>query len=161
MYDESDQVRDDPLPFLGQRNSGKWSTTDFYQQDALEQPVRRLDKTAIPPKNLETEQGERLEFKLYDGKTILRENYDKARAYLEKQPEVAVEQYPELLGAISWRMKVLDETAYMTAQTQQNTMRHFDRQMISKISAGEFPAPPEIKAYPTLAKAEEDILELS
>jgi hypothetical protein len=160
VYDESDQVRDDPLPFLGQRNSGKWSTTDFYQQDALEQPVRRLDKTAIPPKNLETEQGERLEFKLYDGKTILRENYDKARAYLEKQPEVAVEQYPELLGAISWRMKVLDETAYMTAQTQQNTMRHFDRQMISKISAGEFPAPPEIKAYPTLAKAEEDILEL-
>lgn len=105
VYDESDQVRDDPLAFLGQRKSGKWSTTDFYQQDALEQPIRHLNKVAIPPKNLETEQGEMLEFKLYNGKTILRENYDKARAYLEKQPEAAVEQYPELLGAVSWRRK--------------------------------------------------------
>ena len=160
VYDESDQVRDDPLAFLGQRKSGKWSTTDFYQQEALEQPVRHLDKAAIPPKNLETEQGKQLEFKLYNGKTILRENYDKARAYLEKQPEVAVERYPELLGAVSWRMKMLDETAYMAPQTQQNTMKHFDMQMINKISAGEFPAPPEINTYTTLAKTEENILEL-
>ncbi|PKO46352.1 MAG: hypothetical protein CVU29_05965 [Betaproteobacteria bacterium HGW-Betaproteobacteria-22] len=161
VYDESDQVRDDPLAFLGQRKSGKWSTTDFYQQDTLEQPVRHLDKVVIPPKAVETEQGEKLEFKLYNGKTILRENYDKARAYLEKQPSTAIEQYPELLGAVSWRMKMLAETAYMAPQTQQNTMRHFDMQMINKISAGEFPAPPEINAYPVLAKTQEAVLETS
>lgn len=54
---------------------------------------------------------------------------------------------------------MLAETAYMTAQTQQNTMRYFDMQIINRISAGEFLAPPEINAYLTSAKAEVDVLE--
>lgn len=147
VYDESDRRQKTPIEaLLNQPEGGKWSVTHTYDTETLTQAPRRLENTVQPPQVIPTPEGEQVKFKLYNGKLILRENIDKARAYLEESPTLAALKYPELSGALDWRMVAEKETAFLSHASQQLVMQHIDERMVENILAGKFLPPPQITA---------------
>lgn len=152
VYDESGRRdRNQVETLLNQPEGGKWSVTHTYKPDALTQAPRRLEKAVQPAQVIETPQGEQLKFQLYNGKPILRENVEKARAFMEDAAEKVILKYPELSGALDWRIEAQKETAFLSDVGQQMVMQHIDERMVESILAGKFLPPPQIATAHTNA----------
>jgi hypothetical protein len=152
VHDESgkrDRTQVEAL--LNQPERGKWSVTDTYKPEALTQASRRLEKTVQPAQVIETPQGEQLKFQLYNGKPILREHIEKARAFMEDAAEKVVLKYSELSGVLEWRMEAQKETAFLSDAGQQLVMQRIDERMVESILAGNLLSPPQIIAAETNA----------
>jgi hypothetical protein len=104
-----------------------------------------------PAQVIETPQGNQLKFQLYNGKPILREHIEKARTYIEESPAKAVLNYPELYGALDWRMAAEKETAFLSDAGQQLVMQRIDERMVENILAGKLLPPPQIATVHTNA----------
>jgi hypothetical protein len=152
VHDESgkrDRTQVEAL--LNQPERGKWSVTDTYKPEALTQASRRLEKTVQPAQVIETPQGEQLKFQLYNGKPILREHIEKARAFMEDAAEKVVLKYSQLSGVLEWRMEAQKETAFLSDAGQQLVMQRIDERMVESILAGNFLPPPQVTAAHTNA----------
>lgn len=152
VYDESGRRNRTPVEaLLNQPEGGKWSVTHTYEPEALTQTPRRLENAVQPTQVIETPHGEQLKFQLYNGKPILREHIEKARAYIEESPAKAVLNYPELSGVLDWRIAAQKETAFLSQASQELVMQRIDERMVENILAGNFLPPPQIATVHTNA----------
>jgi hypothetical protein len=152
VYDESERRdRNQIEALINQPEGGKWSVTHTYAPDALTQAPRRLENAVQPAQVIETPEGEQLKFQLYNGKPILREHIEKARAFMEDAAEKVVLKYPELSGVLDWRIEAQKETAFLSDAGQQLVMQRIDEHMVESILAGNFLPPPQVTAAHTNA----------
>jgi hypothetical protein len=133
VYDESDRSREENFLTAGQ-SRGKWDVFATFIEGAENQPKRLLDNVAKPAATDYRSDAEVESFRLYDKQTIV-----KVRSYLEDAPDIAVQKYPDLAGAMVARALVENEIANLPKPSQDVIVGRFDDNMVGAIAKGEVP----------------------
>ena len=161
VYDESGTKPDaakNPLTQAHQQH-GQWDAYGSFTHGAESQPARLLDQVANPAQSQELADSADKEFGSLSREyaiEIKEVNKEKAKVYLEKTPEEALKQHPDLLEALSFKAGLLNDIADRPIVSQQKIISQFDKIAVAYIEQGNLAILPEMN-YKTNVTASNNV----